>query len=79
VRIRYPLDAARTVEVRIFDFNMNLIRRIVDDAQPLAGQDAAETAWDGTDGGGLRLPNGPYFYTVDVGGHTVQGKILLVE
>jgi hypothetical protein len=79
VRIRYPLDAARTVEVRIFDFNMNLIRRIVDDAQPLAGQDAAETAWDGTDGGGLRLPNGPYFYTVDVGGRTVQGKILLVE
>jgi hypothetical protein len=35
--------------------------------------------WDGTDRGGLRVPNGPYFYTVDTDARTVRGKILLVE
>lgn len=79
VRIRYPLDAPRPVEVRIFDFNMNLVRRIVDDAQPIGPQNAAETVWDGTGDSGLRVPNGPYFYTVDTGGATVRGKILLIE
>ena len=79
VRIRYPLDTPRTVEVRIFDFNMNLVRRITDNARPTGSQDAAETVWDGTDRGGLRVPNGPYFYTVDVGDRVVRGKILLIE
>ena len=79
VRIRYPLDTPRSVEIRIFDFNMNLVRRITDEARPTGSQDAAETVWDGTDRGGLRLPNGPYFYTVDVGDRVVRGKILLIE
>lgn len=76
VRIRYELAQPRDVEVRIFDFSMNLVRRLVD-----AGQAAGEreTVWDGTDRGGLRLPNGPYFYTVDTGDEVVRGKILLVE
>ncbi len=76
VRIRYELDTPRDVEVRIFDFNMTLVRRIVDPGRPAGEQ---ETVWDGTDDGGLRLPNGPYFYTVDTGGEVVRGKILLVE
>jgi len=79
VRIRYAVGSAQTVEVRIFDFNMNLVRRIVDDAQPAGAEGAAETVWDGTDSGGLRVPNGPYFYTVDTDARTVRGKILLVE
>ena len=79
VRIRYPLEAPRDVEVQIFDFNMNLVRRITDDARPAGGQEAAEVVWDGTDRSGLRVPNGPYFYTVDVGDRVVRGKILLIE
>jgi hypothetical protein len=79
VRIRYPLKTPRDVEVQIFDFNMNLVRRIVDDAQPTGSESAAETVWDGTDSGGLRVPNGPYFYTVEVGDQVVRGKILLIE
>lgn len=76
VRIRYELDTATDVEVRIFDFNMNLVRRIVDSGQPPGEQ---ETVWDGKDSGGLRVANGPYFYTVDLGDETVRGKILVME
>lgn len=76
VRIRYELEDARDVEVRIFDFNMNLVRRIVDEGKPPGEQ---ETVWDGTDDAGLRVANGPYFYTVDLGNTTARGKILLVE
>jgi hypothetical protein len=75
VRIRYDLQQARTVTVDIFDFGMNRVRSLTRD-QPSGQQ---EVAWDGTDEDGLRLPNGTYFYTVDLGGKTVEGKILLVD
>jgi len=75
VRIRYELQEARSVTVEIFDFGMNRVRSLTRDQPP--GQQ--EIAWDGTDDDGLRLPNGTYFYTVDLGGETVRGKILLVD
>ncbi len=75
MRIRYELQEARSVTVEIFDFGMNRVRSLTRDQPP--GQQ--EIAWDGTDDDGLRLPNGTYFYTVDLGGETVRGKILLVD
>ena len=76
VRIRYELDEPRDVTVRIFDFNMNLVRQITDRGQASGEQ---ETPWDGRTDDGLRVANGPYFYTVDVGSGEVRGKILVVE
>ncbi len=76
VRIRYELDAATDVEVRIFDFSMNLVRRIVDPGRPPGEQ---ETTWNGKDAEGLRVANGPYFYVVDIGDETVRGKILVLR
>jgi len=75
VRIAYEVPQSQTVEVNIYDFSMNRVRTITE--QKAAGQQ--ETAWDGTDGNGLRVPTGTYFYTVDLGGETVEGKILLAN
>lgn len=75
VRIRYETDAPTSAEINIYDFSMNRVRTIRDDV----GEGQVETTWDGSDAGGLRLPNGTYFYTVDTGSGTVRGKILLVE
>jgi len=75
VRIRFEVDDPTTAEVNVYDFGMNRVRSFT--RQVSGGQ--AEVTWDGTDEGGLRLPNGPYFYTVDTGSGTVRGKILLVE
>lgn len=69
VRIRYDGEAAR---IRIFDFGMNLVRTL-DQPAPV------EQAWDGLDAQGARVPNGVYFYAVEVAGRQRWGKIIVLE
>ncbi len=76
VRIRYDLERAGGVDVRIFDFGMHLVRRLVDASQQPG---AREAVWDGTDDGGARVANGTYFYAVEAEGRTVWGKIMVLE
>lgn len=75
VRIAYELSEPQTVEVNIYDYSMNQVRTLT--SQKPAGQQ--ETVWDGTDAQGLRVPTGTYFYTVDLGNRTVDGKILVAN
>jgi len=75
VRIAYELQEARSVTVTIYDFAMNKVRTITKQKSP--GQQ--ETVWDGTDDQGLRVPTGTYFYRVQFGNETVQGKILVAN
>ncbi|WP_103028931.1 FlgD immunoglobulin-like domain containing protein [Salinibacter altiplanensis] len=75
VRIVYDVPQPQTVKVSIYDFGMNRVRTL--EEQEPAGQQ--EIVWDGTDASGLRLPTGTYLYTVEVGGTTVRGKILLAN
>lgn len=75
VRITYDLDEAGPVEINIYDFAMNRVRTLTD--QKPAGQH--ETVWRGTDEQGLRVPTGAYIYTVEAGGRTVDGKILVAN
>jgi len=35
--------------------------------------------WDGLNSGGGIVPNGPYFYDVEVGKKRHRGKILVIE
>ena len=76
VRIRYKLEEEEQVEVRIFDFAMNLIRTLSDERQ---GGGEREVSWDGTDNHGARVANGTYFYAVEAGGETFWGKVLVLE
>ena len=75
-RIRYDLDGAQDVRIRIFDFGLNLVRDLTD-AQQSAG--AREVAWDGTADDGARVANGVYFYAIEAGSDTFWGKILVLE
>ncbi len=75
VRIVYELDEPGPVEVAIYDFGMNRVRTLTD--QKPAGQQ--ETVWRGTDDRGLRVPTGTYFYEVDLGDRTVNGKVLVAN
>ncbi len=72
VRIRVAAEATR---VRLFDFNMHLVRTLTPDQQ--AG-DGLEALWDGRDESGYRVPNGVYLYSVDGGGDG-RGKILVIQ
>ena len=73
VRIAYEVPEPQMVEVNIYDFGMNRVRTL----REQEGEGQQEMIWDGTDASGLRLPTGTYLYTVEVGGTTVRGKILL--
>ena len=75
VRLRYDARGAASVRVRIFDFGMQLVRTL----DGPGGAAEVEAIWDGFDGDGLRVPNGPYFYAVEAGGRTVRGKLLVIE
>ncbi len=75
IRIRYELSTASDVEIRIFDFGMNLMRILVDRGP----SGISETLWDGMDRNGVRVANGAYFYEVRAGGSRFRGKILVIE
>jgi hypothetical protein len=75
VRIVYEVPEPQTVEVNIYDFGMSRVRTLRE--QESAGQQ--EMVWDGTGQDGLRLPTGTYLYTVELGGETLRGKILLTN
>ncbi len=76
VRVRFELDIASATRLSVYDFGMNLVRR-VDGGSQEAG--LRELTWNGADDDGLRVANGVYFYSVEGGADTFWGKILLIE
>ncbi len=74
VRIRYDSDGGAD-RIRIFDFQMHLVRELTANAGS-AGE--REATWDGTDRNGFRVANGVYFYTV-AGKRAAHGKIQVLE
>jgi len=75
VRIKFDAAGDGTATIRIFDFGMNLVRSITTSVS--AGTN--ESMWDGLNSGGATVPNGPYFYDVEVGNKRHRGKILVIE
>ncbi len=76
VRIVYEREQAGPVTITIYDFGMNKVKTLTDRASG-AGQD--EAVWRGTNDRGLRVPTGTYFYRVEMGERTVDGKILVAN
>ena len=76
LRVRLDLAAPSDLTVRVFDVGMNLVRTLRAEGRP-AGPN--EVAWDGQSDGGLRVANGAYVYTVDGGGQTLSGRILVIQ
>jgi photosystem II stability/assembly factor-like uncharacterized protein len=75
IRIRYELSTNSSVEIRIFDFAMNLVRTL----ELNSGAGISEARWDGMSESGVRVANGPYFYEVKADGKQFRGKILVIE
>ncbi len=66
------------VTIRIFDFGMNLVRTVIQNA-PRIGGGEQQDIWDGRDENGSIVPNGVYFYRVDIGSNEpIYGKIMVL-
>ena len=78
VRIKYSAASNYGVTVRIFDFGMNLVKTIIQNAPRSQGENF-ET-WNGRDEMGKLVPNGVYFYRIDVNkDKPLFGKIMVVR
>lgn len=82
VRIHYGSGTSggtRRVRIQIFDFGMNRVRTLINDAaRPSATE--PEEVWDGHDDHGRVVANGVYFYRIDVDSDEPRfGKILVLQ
>ena len=74
------MDAS--VTIRIYNFSMNYINTVIQNAtrnRTLEGPPDQQT-WDGTDENGNLLPNGVYFYSVEINDNEpILGKIIYLQ
>lgn len=80
-RFKYSTNGPADVTIRIFDFGMNLVRTVIQNAnRNLTLHDAPLDYWDGRDDKGRIVPNGVYLYRIDVDSKDpMYGKILVVR
>lgn len=90
-KITYSTGGENTsVTIRIFNFSMQLVRTVVQNAlrgNPLhqvassdAGVNGVIDVWNGTDDYGNTVPNGVYFYKIELGsGKEMYGKIVVLQ
>ncbi len=68
------------VTVRIFDFDMNLVKTLRQNAQRDGSLDVHTEFWNGRDESGNIVPNGVYFYRIDLNSNEPQfGKIIVLR
>jgi len=79
IKLKYRFEGgAESVTVRIFDFGMNLVRTVLQNAARTGGNEYIES-WDGRDENGEFAPNGVYFYRIDIGNdEPLFGKIIVL-
>lgn len=92
-KIKYSTGGTtQQVTVRIFSFSMKYVRTIINNASrcyPASGtysdgvqanSDSGRETWDGKDDAGNVVPNGVYFYRIDVGSQDpIFGKIMVLQ
>lgn len=80
IKIKYNTNNKTTnVTIRIFDFGMNMVRTLLQNAERSAGFDQIEY-WDGRDENGEIVPNGVYFYRIDIHNNApIFGKIMVLR
>ncbi|MFH1195317.1 MAG: hypothetical protein V1720_06370 [bacterium] len=80
VRIKYSCgDTVAPVTIRVFDFNMNLVKTIIQNVTKPESEYYYQE-WDGRDEANKIVPNGVYFYRIDIGSdEPLFGKIMVLR
>lgn len=90
-KIKYSTGGnSQSVTIRIFNFGMKPLRTVIQNAQrgnpthsvntSSNGVNGVIDTWDGKDDAGQVVPNGVYFYRIDVGSNEpVFGKIMVLQ
>jgi hypothetical protein len=71
--------ASSKVTIKLFDFGMNPVRTIIQNATR-TGANESFSIWDGKNDAGYVIANGVYFYRVEIDGDApLWGKIILMQ
>lgn len=85
-RFAYNLSRDARVSIRVFDYNMDLVKIVTDNKQRLAGSNRAsgrseiadEDSWDGTNEAGNTVAPGVYYYRISTStGERSFGKLIV--
>jgi hypothetical protein len=81
LKIKYSTGGVdASVTIRVFDFGMNYIRTIIQNVTRNRTVEGAPEFWDGKDDDENYLPNGVYFYRVDIDDkEPLFGKIIYLQ
>jgi ligand-binding sensor domain-containing protein len=81
LKILYSTDNKPVeVTIRIYDFGMNYVRTVIQNITRQTSIEGPPEFWDGTDDKGNIVPNGVYFYRVDVDSDDpLFGKIIVMQ
>lgn len=81
LKIKYSTGGITAkVTIRIFNFAMNYVSTVIQNAERNKNLEGTPEYWDGRDAEGNYVPNGVYFYRVEVEGKDpVYGKIMVLQ
>jgi hypothetical protein len=81
LKIKYSTAGKdENVTIRIFDFGFNYVRTVLQNAPRNRDLESPPEFWDGKDDNGNYVPNGVYFYRIEIGNNDpLFGKILVVQ
>lgn len=81
LKIKYSTgNRPAKVSIRVYDFAMNYVSTVIQNADRNKNLEGSPDFWDGRDAAGNYVPNGVYFYRVEVEGKDpVHGKILVLQ
>lgn len=79
VKIKYNFSgSSKSVTIRIFDFGMNLVKTVLQNVSRVGGREYIDN-WDGRDENNNIVPNGVYFYRIDLSDdEPLYGKIMVL-
>lgn len=81
LKIKYSTGGSdENVTIRIFNFSFNYVRTIIQNVPRNRDLEGAPEFWDGRDDNGNFVPNGVYFYRIEIGNKDpLFGKILVMQ
>jgi len=78
--IHFRPDRDTEASVRIYDFNLELVKTVAVDRDRLGGVESDDIVWDGTNDKGKIVANGIYFYRVELDyGEDLWGKVVVIK
>lgn len=81
LKIKYSTGGENSnVTIRVYDFGMNYVSTIIQNAPRNKSLEGTPDFWDGRDAAGNFVPNGVYFYRIEIDSQEpLLGKIMVIQ